>query len=503
LLFNSYIYLVFLPSVVLLYWLMPKDFRKTLLLVASYVFYMHWMPAYGLLLLILTLVNYGLGLLIARSERAAGAKIMARMSVRKALLIAGLIFNLGCLCFFKYTNFLVDSFFQSAKFITPFVGINALNTSQSPALQIILPLGISFFTFEFIHYITDVYRGSQPIRNIRDFALFAGFFPSQIAGPIKRFQDFVQQLNKESAFVAANFSHGLFLILQGLFKKIVLGDNLGLLVNAGYQNVQALGTADAWIAVVAFALQLFFDFSGYTDIGRGSALLLGYSVPENFNWPYLAASLTEFWHRWHMSLSTWLRDYLYIPLGGSRGSVWQARRNTFLTMVLGGLWHGASWNFVIWGALHGAGLVLSKDWHQLVSKFPVLARLRPHPIWHFSGVALTLFFWIMTGIFFRANDLPSALAMSQKLVHAGPSGAVTNLFALSTLPFTLCLYAIFCICRSAEHRVDKSEAPTLIKEAYAWMRSSLPVKVVSFAAAALVILGFAPAQTVPFIYFQF
>jgi alginate O-acetyltransferase complex protein AlgI len=472
---------------------------------------MHWMPAYGLLLLILTLVNYSLGLLIARSNHASdGGSTSASnsgsksgISLRKTLLVGGLIFNLGCLCFFKYTNFLVDSLFQSAKFLTPFFGVNALNMSQSPALQIILPLGISFFTFEFIHYITDVYKGSQPIRNIRDFALFAGFFPSQIAGPIKRFQDFVQQLNKDSSFVSANFSHGLFLILQGLFKKVVLGDNLGLLVNAGYQNVQALGTTDAWVAVVAFALQLFFDFSGYTDIGRGSAFLLGYNVPENFNLPYLAASLTEFWHRWHMSLSTWLRDYLYIPLGGSRGSVWQARRNTFLTMVLGGLWHGASWNFVIWGALHGAGLVLSKDWYQLVSRFPALAKLRPHPIWHWSGVAFTVFFWTMTGIFFRANDLPSAMAMAQKLVHAGAPGAVTDLFVRSTLPFTLCLYAVFCLCRSAEHKVDTSSAPALIKNAYAWMHSSLPVKVVSYAAAAIIIIGFAPVKTVPFIYFQF
>ncbi len=505
LLFNSLTYLVFLPSVVLLYWLMPKQLRKTLLLVASYVFYMHWMPAYGLLLLTLTLTNYAIGLSISKCELPAEANNASEekpgrnaITKRKTLLITGLIFNLGCLCFFKYTNFLLDALFQSARSIAPLFANNALQPMETPALQIILPLGISFFTFEFIHYITDVYKGSEPIRNLRDFALFAAFFPSQIAGPIKRFQDFMHQMQQESRFVSANFSHGIFLILQGLFKKVVLGDNLGALVNTGYSNLQALSATDALITACAFSLQLFFDFSGYTDIGRGSALLLGFNVPENFNWPYLAASLTEFWHRWHMSLSTWLRDYLYIPLGGSRGSAWQARRNTLVTMVLGGLWHGASWNFVIWGALHGLGLVLSKDWHQTVSKIPALAKLRPHPIWHWSGVIFTIGFWTMTGIFFRAADLPTALRMLEKLGQAGAPGVVATQLAQSTVPCALLLYALFCVYRACEDNLATSASPPAL-----WLRTSIPLRLVSYAAAVIIILGFAPAHTVPFIYFQF
>ncbi len=494
-LFNSFIYLVFLPTVVLIYWALPnglpnglKGLRKTLLLVASYIFYMHWIPAYGLLILTLTLVNYALGLSIAHHP-----------TKKKMFLCLGLIFNLGSLCFFKYTNFLVDSGWQSLKFLSPFIGVHTLAGAQSPALKIILPLGISFFTFEFIHYITDVYRGGQPIRNLRDFALFAAFFPSQIAGPIKRYQDFMQQLNRESVFVAENFRQGLFLIFQGLFKKVVLGDNLGVLVNAGYANIAALGTLDAWIVAAAFILQLFFDFAGYTDIGRGSALLLGFKVPENFNWPYLAANLTEFWHRWHMSLSTWLRDYLYIPLGGSRGTAWQTRRNTFLTMVLGGLWHGASWNFVIWGAFHGAGLVLSKDWHNLVSRFPSLAKLRPHPIWHWSGVVITVFFWLLTGILFRAANLPQALVMAQKLSSASPSASnICSMLSHSTVPIGLSLYALFCMMRSLEHSDHKWDNASLN-----WIRHSLPLRIIAYASVAVIILGFAPAQIVPFIYFQF
>jgi alginate O-acetyltransferase complex protein AlgI len=498
-LFNGFTYLVFLPLVVILHWLLPKSYRKTLLLLASYIFYMHWMPKYGLLIFALTMINYGFGLAIA------GTQLHKK---KKVFLVAGIVLNLSCLCFFKYTGFIVASVFDSLKLVSPVLGVHTLDAATSPALKIILPLGISFFTFEFIHYITDVYRGSPPIRNIRDFALFAAFFPSQIAGPIKRFQDFVTQLKEESIFSAAYFQDGIFLILQGLFKKVALGDNLGALVNAGY-------AADAWITVSAFTLQLFFDFAGYTDIGRGSALLLGYKVPENFNWPYFAANLTEFWHRWHISLSTWLRDYLFIPLGGSRGSPWQTSRNTFLTMVLGGLWHGASWNFVFWGVLHGAGLVLSKDWHSYVSKVPYLARLRPHPLWHCAGVLSTVFFWLLTGVLFRAATLPEALTMGQNLFFNQTSraslafGQICTQFLESTIPAALLIYSIFCLGRYFTARLSDMQdmqdvqIANPFKSIIQWTGQSMPFKLASCVFVAVLILGFAPSQIIPFIYFQF
>lgn len=488
-LFNSFTYMVFLPLVVVLYWSLPRSFRKTLLLLASYVFYMNWMVIYGLLIMALTLVNYFIGL-----------GMVTYTKHKKLLLIAGLVFNLGCLSFYKYANFLLDSVYQSASWLHKFLEAPAVFSTHSPTLNIILPLGISFFTFEFIHYITDVYRGSKPVRNLRDFALFAAFFPSQIAGPIKRFQDFTHQLSEPNEFRAANFRTGMFLILQGLFKKVAIGDNLGEIVSRGFNHVANLGTLDAWIAVAGFTFQIFFDFSGYTDIGRGSALLFGYKVPENFNWPYLAANLSEFWRRWHMSLSTWLRDYLFIPLGGSRGSAWQVRRNLTITMVLGGLWHGAAWHFVLWGAFHGIGLVVSKEWHEFVSRVPLLSRLRPHPIWHWTGVATTVLFLFIAGILFRANNMPTAVAIARKLIEPGPIGDVTTAFIQSTLPSSIVLYLLFLMTRHVQWPVLRSGAINTLKT---YWNASLPARVVTYAGIGIVILGFAPSRVAPFIYFQF
>lgn len=491
-LFNSFTYMLFLPTVVLLYWSIPNRFRTTLLLVASYIFYMSWKPAYGLLILALTVVNFLIGLALEKYSQK-----------KKSILIAGLVFNLAGLCFFKYANFLLGSIFSSVHWLHALLAPGQADTWKNPALKIILPLGISFFTFEFIHYIVDVYRGSSAVRNFRDFALFAAFFPSQIAGPIKRFQDFTHQLLEIPVFSGANFREGMFLILQGLFKKIVLGDNLGYVVNTGFNNISRMGLLDTWIAVAGFTFQIFFDFSGYTDIGRGSALLLGYKVPENFNWPFLAANLTDFWRRWHISLSTWLRDYLFIPLGGSRVSPNRARFNTMLTMVLGGLWHGAAWHYVIWGAFHGAGLVLSKDWTDFASRTPALARLRVHGLWHWSGVAATMLFLFMAGILFRADTLPQALRVAQKLVIAGTGGDVTSLFVNSTLPVSLSLYLIYLGAKAWLEKTNNREVVDSLAAARRYFENSVSTQVVTYASFALIILGFAPLHVSPFIYFQF
>jgi len=494
-LFNSFTYLLFLPIVVASYWLLPRACRRYLLLLASYIFYMSWIPAYGLLIATLTVVNYLIGLAITHFAKR-----------RKPILILGLLFNLGALCFYKYANFLIKSAWDVIGWLQADLGLPILRPATSPVLEIILPLGISFFTFEFIHYITDVYRGSAPVRSFGNFALFAAFFPSQIAGPIKRFQDFVKQLVEEPLFNSSYFKAGLSLIFLGLIKKVVLGDNIGQLVGTGYGHVEHLGTMDAWITVVGFHLQIFFDFSGYTDIGRGSALLLGYKVPENFNCPYLAWSVSEFWRRWHMSLSSWLRDYLFIPLGGSRNGLWRARRNLLITMVLGGLWHGAAWHYVIWGACHGAGLVLTKEWQNLVSRLPWLARLRPHPLWHWSGVLATGFFVLVTWILFRAENTSQALAVTQRLFALAPSGEVTEMLLQSTVPVSLAVYAAFLLLSFWHDRLkqgDGSYQIPLIESATCWWQTSVSARIVFFAALSIVILGFAPGKVEPFIYFQF
>ena len=496
-LFNSFTYLLFLPIVVALYWLLPAAFRRMLLLVASYFFYMSWKPVYGLLIATLTVVNYFLGLSIARFQ-----------SIRKFILIAGLIFDVGCLCYYKYATFLLDTLWSAATWLHNQHNVPLAMHDNEPVLNIILPLGISFFTFEFIHYISDVYKGSAPVANFLNFSLFASFFPSQIAGPIKRYQDFVPQLLSARIFEKANFQTGIFLIFQGLFKKIVIGDNIGPIVNMAYGAPAHVGTLDAWIAIPGFVFQVFFDFSGYTDIGRGSALLLGYRVPENFNWPFLAPSLSELWNRWHMSLSHWLRDYLFIPMGGSRCSVWKFRRNIFLTMAIAGLWHGAAWHLVLWGAIQGIVMILLKEWTALVTRVPSLARLRPHIAWHLTGVALTVFIFCSSCAFFRAPNIPQAIDMLQRLFIPAPAGPTTMLFLQSTLPVTLSCYMVFLLLRRFHESImgflsKTFNLPELQIRIAAWWSASLPAQVVAYASLAIIILGFTPGRVAPFIYFQF
>ncbi len=400
---------------------------------------------------------------------------------------------------FKYAAFLVDSIWSTAHC---FEGIEGW---QQPAINIILPLGISFFTFEFIHYITDVYKGGAPVRNFKDFALFAAFFPTQIAGPIKRYQDFVKQLEHQIGFKQIDFAGGIFLVLQGLYKKIVLGDNISAIVNYGFTHITQLPVADTWITVIGFTFQIFFDFSGYTDIGRGSAILLGYKVPENFNWPYLAANLTDFWRRWHMSLSTWLRDYLFIPLGGSRGSPWAVRRNLLITMLLGGLWHGAAWHYVVWGGFHGMGLIISKDWHEFVSRQPILSQWRPLKIWHCLGVMYTMLFLFIAGIFFRADNMRDCWTLFSNMIGLQTSATLSHdvvlIFLQSTVPISLAAYCLFLLLRSIPSNNHFWQQLTRPIQKY-WQESPA-LRAVACVCIALIILGFAPGRVTPFIYFQF
>lgn len=491
-LFNSFTYLLFLPLVVALHWVLPPICRRTLLLIASYIFYMKWMPSYGALILALTVANYLFGLAIEKFKKHA-----------KAILVGGLVFNLGALCFFKYADFLITSFWHSAVWSHSMIGWPHAVPDNSPVLNILLPLGISFFTFEFIHYIVDVYRGSAAMKNFWHFALFAAFFPSQIAGPIKRFQDFTEQLKAHAKFNLEYFREGLSLIFIGLFKKMVLSDNLGHVVNLGFAQPLAMGTIDAWIAAVGFTFQIYLDFSGYTDIGRGSALLLGYKLPENFNWPFLAANLNEFWRRWHISLSTWLRDYLFIPMGGSKRGAWITKRNLFITMALGGLWHGADWHYVIWGLFHGIGLVLTKDWLELVSKVEALKKLQAtRKWWHWAGVAFTFTFLIFACIIFRAPTVPEALQVMQRMFAINPSTAVVEAFSVSTLPVTLSLYVAY-LWLERQGKRGVGLGTRALRVMHGWWSSSLPLRATTYASLALVIMGCAPEDVAPFIYFQF
>lgn len=487
-LFNSLTYALFLPIVVALYWASPIKLRVPILLIASYIFYMSWRPAFILLIIGLTTVNYFFGFKIHKSEKN-----------KKPWLFAAVATNLLTLSFFKYAYFLNDVLVSALKPIG----------MAPPAMpfDIILPLGISFFVFEFIHYVVDVYRGSEPIKSFLAFSLFASFFPTQIAGPIKRFQDFIPQFLSPAKFSIKDLDSGVSLILLGLFKKVLLADNLAFFVQGGFQHPELFNSLDLWIFTYAFAFQIYFDFSGYTDIARGSAMLFGYKVPINFNLPYLAKNIAEFWHRWHISLSTWLRDYLFIPLGGSRGSRWNVYRNLMITMSLGGLWHGASMHFLIWGVFHGAMLGL----HRIFKEGRTWLADRGHgwisaAIDSKVGTVLSMLFtfhvvcigWVL----FRADTLTIAGDMLRKLffIDSIAGNAPALAMALPAINYPLIYPAIFLLLPvlALSHiimgYVDKTK----------WVESSPRlVKAAWCCALMLMILVFSPDKSPKFIYFQF
>lgn len=344
--FNSVEFFVFLLSVLGLYhgvlarasWRVRKGF----LTVVSYLFYMSWSPSFGLLLLGSTLIDFFLALRMERMATRAG---------RRALLLISLTFNLGMLGFFKYGSFISTNVYD------------LFGWSGDPMwAAVALPIGISFYTFESLSYTIDVYRGEAACRNLLDFALFLSFFPHLVAGPIVRPRDFLPQLERQPAIVPAAVELALARIAQGFLKKVVLADGIGVYVDMVWHDPVGCGLPNMLVALYGYAFQIYFDFSGYTDIALGVAQLFGLTLPENFDRPYLAANAREFWQRWHISLSTWLRDYLYVSLGGNRRGPVQTYVNLFLTMLLGGLWHGAAWNFVLWGGYHGLLLAGHRAW---------------------------------------------------------------------------------------------------------------------------------------------
>jgi D-alanyl-lipoteichoic acid acyltransferase DltB (MBOAT superfamily) len=416
-LFNTLEYACFLLVVVLVHHFLPARHQPWLLLLASYVFYARWNAVFLPLVVGLTVLNYALALGLARL--AAGARASAALA-------AGVALNLAVLAYFKYAGFILRTATQA---------LGAMGVARAPApFSILVPLGISFYVFEFIHYLVDVGRGRPPVRSLLRFALFAAFFPTQIAGPIKRYEQFVPQIDQHPHLDRARAGAGLRLLLSGLFKKAALADNLAPVVAVGFARVApgnvGLGMSEAWLVVLAFAMQIYWDFSGYTDMGRGSAILLGYDVPENFRRPYLATNVADFWRRWHISLSSWLRDYVYIPLGGRRRSRY---RNLFLTMLLGGLWHGANWTFVVWGGLHGALLAAYRRWTPSRPPAPPAdpaMRSRPSRAGRaVIGWALTMTAVCVAWVFFRAPSLGDGLAMLGAMAggHSGGARALSQI----------------------------------------------------------------------------
>lgn len=388
-LFDSPIYLVFLTLVVVTYWRVTHSSQNNFLLVASYFFYGWWDWRFLGLIAISTVVDYYCAISVSRSTNRIRRRLALALSVSV---------NLTFLGFFKYFNFFVDS-------MHTLLASAGLEVSR-PVLSILLPPGISFYTFQAIAYMVDVYKGRITVaKSLRDYALFISLFPHLIAGPIQRPDHLLPQVQTPRAFLPRKFSDGIMLILTGLFRKCVIADQCALLANGAFSGtLGAPSVAVVAIGTYAFAWQIYGDFSGYSNIARGSAQLLGFHFMENFRQPYLATSLQEFWRRWHISLSTWLRDYLYVSLGGNRHGTTRTYRNLFLTMLLGGLWHGANWTFVIWGALHGIWLSFERAFFRVRKNITQVG-----PIHTWAKRILIFHVVCLSWIFFRATSLGAAV----------------------------------------------------------------------------------------------
>ena len=468
-LFHTWTFAAFLLAVLALHRAAPATARRYVLLVASYVFYGWWNPRYTLLILGSTLVDYVAATQIARSSIPRS---------RRAWLVASLATNLGILALFKYWNF----FARSAR---------DLFELQVPVHELLLPVGISFFTFQSMSYTIDVYRRElRPARDFIDFALFVSFFPQLVAGPIVRAVDFLPQLLAPRPRTAASIRSGVILVLVGLFKKMVVADNLAPFVDAVHAAPAAHGSADLWVSAYAFAFQIYADFSAYSDMAIGIARLLGYELPENFRRPYMARNPSEFWRRWHISLSTWLRDYLFIPLGGSRGSGPRTARNLMITMVLGGLWHGANWTFVVWGLLHGLLLVAHRGLRRAARRSAPLARMLSSRALLPVAVLVTFHGWVVSMVFFRAASLGVATDMLWRM--ASPTTATAPLApgAIAVLAVCGAMYAA----HLAGERVDLLASFDLLP---------LPLRVAILVVGTWLAILYTPTTATAFIYFQF
>ncbi|HUS81030.1 MAG TPA: MBOAT family protein [Armatimonadota bacterium] len=480
--FSSHVFLYyFLPLALLAYYASPMRWRQMVVALLSYVFYGWANPWFVLLMLFSTIVDYMCGLLISgrrtlrifANDPPAGEG-MASARQRKLALVTSIVVNLSLLGFFKYLGFAQTNLnYLLELFGRPTVEV----------FRIVLPVGISFYTFQSMSYSIDLYRGdAHPAKDFLDFACYVALFPQLVAGPIVRYQDLAEQLNWRS-HTAEKFARGVLFFAFGMAKKVLLANPMGSVADAAF-GAGDLVWYDAWTGVVAYAFQIYFDFSGYSDMAIGLGLMLGFEFKRNFDLPYISRSITEFWRRWHISLSTWLRDYLYIPLGGNRISPRRTYANLAIVMLLGGLWHGAQWTFVIWGAIHGSLLALER-WR---GKAPVYARL-PGPLPTLCTFVVVLITWV----FFRAESFGQSVDyLGAMFGLAQPAAAAPLVAPLLYQPQYLIVMAACVLIHLL--RLDTWEAAQEIK----------PVRLAWAAAAMLASAAILFTQSYnPFLYFRF
>ena len=454
--FNSQIFLfLFLPASLLLYdrFSQHLNLRKIILIIASILFYAYWDMRFVPLLLGSVCFNWLLAKLIDEGK--------------KTQLVIGVIFNLALIGIFKYFDF--------------FAGIiGAFTDIPAAQFNIILPLGISFFTFQQISYLVDHYQGKVPNYGFLDYTLYVIFFPQLIAGPIVRHHQFIFQIGQKQEYSVKyeNLSRGAILLIVGLIKKVLLADQLALLANPLFENLHNIGLSfiESWIAILCFTGQIYFDFSGYSDMAIGIALMFGFMLPVNFNAPYSAISIQDFWRRWHITLSEFLRDYLYIPLGGNRSGAIMQIRNIMITMLLGGLWHGAGWNFVLWGGLHGFAIATHMVWQKCGLK------MDKQLAW-----GLTFFFVIIAWVPFRIEDFADVLSFYKHLITFDSlSGITQKASILISIAFIVAIFG------------PTSQSICLEKQyGYRWLA---PIAALSFV---LLVIEVGSVHTQDFIYFQF
>ena len=473
-LFNSLEFAIFFPTVFLLYYAIAHRYRWILLLIASYAFYMSWNPAYILLILGSTLVDYWMG------AKMAAEPVQKK---RRKYLYISLASNLGLLFFFKYFNF----FRENVAVLTEAMGLSY----ALPVFNLLLPVGISFYTFQTLSYSIDIYYGKiTPEKHLGRFALFVAFFPQLVAGPIERASNLLPQFRREVTFDYDRVSSGLRLALWGFVKKVVIADRLAMFVDVVYNSP---GEHHGWTIVLAtwmFAFQIFCDFSGYSDIAIGIARMLGFDLMKNFDRPYFATSLQDFWRRWHISLSTWFRDYVYIPLGGNRVVKWRWYYNLFLTFLISGLWHGAAWTFIIWGALHGGGIVLE-----------LMLRRGNQPTvmdgWQRIGKIIFIFGVVcLAWLFFRANSLSDAMLLLGNMTDFSTDQLSLNMILDSPYDLVVGIGSVLLLL-GVHLFQEKHHAGIWIITQPVWVRWAIYLGLV------LLILNFGEFNQQQFIYFQF
>lgn len=481
-LFNSIEFVFFFPIVVIAFFAIPHRFRWTLLLAASYYFYAAWRPEYLILIIASTLVDYAAALRMGACDTKRG---------RRWWLWLSLLSNLGLLFTFKYFNFFNGQLAGLFEFLeVPY---------RIPELDVLLPVGISFYTFQTLSYTIDVYRGARsPERHLGYFAVYVSFFPQLVAGPIERSRRLLPQFFEKKSFDAARVISGLKLMAWGFFKKLVIADRLAAFVDTVYNNPDGYTGVAVILATVCFAYQIYCDFSGYSDIAIGAAQVMGYDLMTNFKRPYFARSIREFWQRWHISLSTWFRDYLYVPLGGNRTTKWRWYTNLMITFVVSGLWHGANWTFLMWGFLHGFYLFFSiitnrhREWLARVSrldKWPALHKLIKIAI----VFVLVNFAWI----FFRANSISDAFLIIRNMFYLDLSVLIIPSPGEVHLEYLIALLSIIFLETAQIVQERKGSVRSFLERQPIWLRWA------AYYWLLLMIILLGKFHSVTFIYFQF